>query len=80
MNSSKIPDPSELVEVFRALDPTLIQIAQDFLADADIECFVLHANASRLWGPIADMPARLLVFADDAAEASERLKELGFDR
>ncbi|HYB89771.1 MAG TPA: DUF2007 domain-containing protein [Candidatus Binataceae bacterium] len=79
MASDSARAPGELEEVFRTLDPILAQIAIDVLAQAGIDCFVFDANASRLWGSNALVPARLMVPAADATEARERLEEAGLE-
>jgi len=71
-------DPAGLVEIFAGIDPVQVRIAHDFLADAGIESFVFDDASSRMLGTTAAVPARLMVHADRAGEARERLKELGF--
>ncbi len=78
MASDRIPAPDDLEQVFASIDAHEVLMARDFLADGDIECFVFDADSSRLLGSTAAVTARLMVYADDAAEARERLKELGF--
>ncbi len=68
-------NPDKLVAVFDNIDPTLISIARDFLKDAGIESFV--SQASNLFGNSVLTPTRLMVWADEADDARERLKELG---
>jgi putative signal transducing protein len=67
-----------LREVFASLDPTRVKIASDLLEGGGIETFVFDAAASRMLGSTAAIQARLMVHADDASEALERLRELGF--
>jgi hypothetical protein len=67
------PDPDKLVTVFENIDPTPVEMARDYLKDAAIESFVFGAS-SVLGGSV---PTRLMVRADAAKEARERLTELG---
>ena len=71
--------PSDgLEEVFRSVDPIQVSIARDRLEGSGMECFVFDAAASRMLGSTTAVTARLMVHAEDADEARERLKELGF--
>jgi putative signal transducing protein len=67
-----------LEQVFSSVDATEIRIARDFLDEGGIETFIFDGEMSRILGSTAAIPARLMVYANDAAEARERLKELGF--
>jgi hypothetical protein len=71
-------DPAQLEEVFASIDPMQVQMARDFLAQGGLEAFVFDDESSRMLGTTAAVPARLMVHADSAAEARERLKDLGF--
>jgi hypothetical protein len=71
-------NPEELEEIFASIDPLQVRIARDFLTEAGIEAFVFDGESSRMLGTTAAVPARLMVHADRAGEARERLKELGF--
>ncbi len=71
-------DPDRLVEVFRSIDPMRVQMAYDLLDGSGIEAFIFDSDMSRMLGSTAAVPARLMVYASDAAEARERLKDLGF--
>jgi hypothetical protein len=68
----------ELREVFASFDPMQVQMARDFLDAGGIETFVFDGQASRMLGNTSAIATRLMVYADDASEALERLKELGF--
>jgi putative signal transducing protein len=65
-------------EVFVSVDPTRVKIASDLLESIGIETFVFDGAASRMLGGTAAIQARLMVHAEDAGEALERLRELGF--
>lgn len=73
------PDPDKLVEVFAHFDATVISIARDALESVQIDSFIFDENASRLgYGGGHYIPTRLMVYADDADEALECLRDLGF--
>jgi hypothetical protein len=78
MASDRIPAPDDLEQVFASVDAQEVMMARDMLAESGIECFVFDADASRMLGSTAAITARLMVYADDAAEARDQLKELGF--
>ncbi|HUY17885.1 MAG TPA: DUF2007 domain-containing protein [Candidatus Binataceae bacterium] len=71
-------NPEELDEIFASIDPMPVRMARDFLTEAGIEAFIFDGETSRMLGTTAAIPARLMVHADRAAEARQRLKELGF--
>ena len=71
-------DPNELTEVLASIEPAPIRIARDMLESSGIECFVFDEDSSRMLGSTAAIPSRLMVYAEDAVEARQRLKELGF--
>lgn len=70
----------ELVEVYTDGDLVSLQIARDRLQSVGIEAFIFGAETARILGLYggAAIPARLMVYADRAAEARDRLRELGF--
>jgi Putative prokaryotic signal transducing protein len=72
------PIPSGLEQVLVSMDPVQIQMARDLLRAGGIESFVFDGASSRMLGSTAALPARLMVHADDGAEARARLKDLGF--
>ena len=78
MVSDRIPGPDDLEQVFASVDAHEVLMARDYIADAGIECFVFDVDASRMLGSPAAVTARLMVYADDAAEARAQLRELGF--
>ncbi len=67
-----------LVKIFASPDSLQVSIARDFLTGAGIETFVFDDGSSRMLGSTAAVPTRLMVHADRADEARERLRELGF--
>jgi putative signal transducing protein len=72
------PDDQELVVVFTAIDPTQASIARDLLESSGIECLMSDSESSRMLGTTAAVPVRIKVKPEDADEARECLKELGF--
>jgi hypothetical protein len=73
------PSSDRLEEVFNSVDRMQVQMARDLLEGSGMTCFVFDADASRMLGSTAAITARLMVPAEDAAEARERIKELGFE-
>lgn len=71
-------DPDRLTEVFRSIDPMRVKMAHDLLDGSGIEVFIFDGDMSRMLGSTAAVPARLMVYASDAAEARDRLRDLGF--
>jgi Putative prokaryotic signal transducing protein len=78
MASDRIPGPDDLEQVFASVDAQEVLMARDLLTEGGIECFVFDVDASRMLGSTAAVTARLMVYADDAAEARDQLRELGF--
>jgi 5-formyltetrahydrofolate cyclo-ligase len=75
------PDPDKLVEVFAHFDPFVVSIARDALESVEIESFIFDENASRMgYGGGHYIPNRLMVYADEADEALECLRDLGFKK
>ncbi len=72
------PIPSDLEEVLVSMDSMQIQMARDLLEAGGIESFVFDGASSRMLGSTAAVPARLMVYAADGAEARARLRDLGF--
>ncbi len=70
-------NPADRLEaVFSDSDLVRLGIARDYLENAGLDAFIFDATFSQLYG--AAVPARLMVYADRAAEARDRLCELGF--
>jgi Putative prokaryotic signal transducing protein len=71
-------DESELIEIFASIDPTQMRMARDLLEGSGIECFVFDRENSRMLGSNPAFPIRMMVHRDVAADATQRLKDLGF--
>ena len=71
---------SSLVEIFAHTDRMQIQIAHDLLESSGLDAFIFDGQTGAILGQYggALIPARLMVYADCAAEARSRLKDLGF--
>jgi Putative prokaryotic signal transducing protein len=72
-------DPDRLTEVFSCIDPMRVKMAYDLLDGSGISAFIFDGDMSRMLGSTAAVPARLMVYASDLAEARERLRDLGFN-
>ncbi len=66
-----------MVELERTRDPVRAHALQAALKDAGIESFIFDQAAGGLW-PGA-IPVRLMVDAEDEAQAKRVLKELGWE-
>jgi hypothetical protein len=72
-------DPNKLVEVYANFDATVVSMARDALESVQIESFIFDENASRIgYGGGHYIPARVMVYAYQADEARDCLRELGF--
>jgi hypothetical protein len=71
-------DPDRLTEVFRSIDSMRVKMAYDLIAGGGLEVFIFDGDMSRMLGSTSAVPARLMVYASEAAEARARLKDLGF--
>ncbi|MBF6560637.1 MAG: DUF2007 domain-containing protein [Candidatus Binataceae bacterium] len=69
---------SSLVEIFAHTDRMQIQIAHDLLESSGVDSFIFDEQGGAILGQYGVIPARLMVYADCAAEARSRLKDLGF--
>jgi hypothetical protein len=65
--------------VAESTDPVRVSFLLALLRDAGIECIVLDAHISALEGGIGAFPRRLVVAADDLAQARRVLREAGED-
>ena len=63
--------------VAESTDPVRVSFLLALLRDAGIECIVLDAHISALEGGIGAFPRRLMVIADDLAQARRVLREAG---
>jgi len=77
-----MPDREQapLVTVLMSLDVMVLQIARDMLESVDIEAYIFDADTRRMLGLYGGqaISSCLMVYADRAVEARERLKELEF--
>ncbi len=64
-------------EILRTTDIVRLSWLTALLADAGIEAVVLDQHTSVLEGSIGAIPRRLMVAADDAAQALRILREAG---
>jgi Putative prokaryotic signal transducing protein len=69
---------SKLVLVFTNIDPVVVKLARDLLEAGGIETFIFDDQAAQMLGSTVAVNARLMVHAEAADEARDRLKELGF--
>lgn len=69
----------ELEQVFTSIDPVRVQMARDLLDAGGIEAFIFDGETSRMLGSTVAVASRLMVYADEAEEARERLQDLGFE-
>ena len=65
-----------MINLIVTTNPVTLSFAQAVLRDAEIECFVMDQNMSVL-EPGIMIPKRLMVLADDAAEARDVLSDAG---
>ncbi|MGR3712749.1 MAG: putative signal transducing protein [Shimia sp.] len=64
-------------ELLRSNDPTVIAFASALLRGEGIDCFEMDVNMSVLEGSIGILPRRLMVRADDMAEAEVVMQDNG---
>ena len=72
------PPQAGLELVFTNIDPVVVRMARDLLEAGGIETFIFDDQAAQMLGSTVAVKPRLMVHAEIAAEARERLKELGF--
>ncbi|HXZ88453.1 MAG TPA: DUF2007 domain-containing protein [Candidatus Binataceae bacterium] len=72
------PRNARLALVFTNIDPVVVRMARDLLEAGGIEAFIFDDQAAQMLGSTVAVKARLMVHAESADEARERLKELGF--
>ncbi|PZO78911.1 MAG: hypothetical protein DI629_10910 [Mesorhizobium amorphae] len=66
-----------MIELMRTNDPVVLSFAQSLLRDAGIECLVADQNMSIMEGSIGILARRVLVPADDEAQARRILTDAG---
>lgn len=66
-------------QLLRTTDPTQIVFAKALLSSQDIDCFEMDVHMSILDGSMGILPRRLMVLADDLAQAQRILRENGFE-
>ena len=66
-------------QLLRTTDPTQIVFAKALLSGQDIDCFEMDVHMSVLEGSMGILPRRLMVLADDLAQARRILTENGFE-
>lgn len=66
-----------MIELMRTNDPVVLSFAQSLLRDAGIECLVADQNMSIMEGSIGILARRVLVSADDEAQARRILTDAG---
>ena len=71
-------DESKFELVFTNVDPVVVRMARDLLEAGGIETFIFDDQAAQMLGSTVAIKARLMVHAEAATEARDRLKELGF--
>lgn len=70
--------PDDLEQVFASIDPTEVRMARDCVDQGGIESFIFDSASSRMLGTTVAVPSRLMVHAEDAGEARQRLRDMGF--
>jgi hypothetical protein len=71
-------ETATLETVYQSIDALRVQMACDFLRRGGIEAFIFDNESSRMLGSTSAVEARLMVHADQMAEARSQLQELGF--
>lgn len=71
-NLTKLAHTTDMKELLRTTDMTIIAFAQALLKGEDIDCFEMDVNMSVLEGGIGIFPRRLMVHPDNHA-AAERV-------
>lgn len=66
-------------ELLRSNDPTVIAFAKALLSGEGIETFELDVNMSALEGSIGILPRRLMVRAEDHAQAERAMRDNDVD-
>jgi hypothetical protein len=66
-----------MLELIRTNDVVLLSFSESLLKDAGLRCFIADAHMSILEGSAGFIQRRLLVDAEDGAEAADILSEAG---
>ncbi|MCV0395394.1 MAG: DUF2007 domain-containing protein [Rhizobiaceae bacterium] len=66
-----------MIELIRTNDAVLISFVEALLRDAGIGCFVADQNMSVIEGSLGILPRRILVDAEDEAQARRLLADAG---
>ena len=66
-----------MIEILRANDPVLISAVEALLAAAGLNAYVADSYVSAIEGSIGAFPRRVLVPADEAAQARRILTDAG---
>ncbi len=72
-NLTNLAHTTDMKELLRTTDMTVIAFAQALLRGEDIECFEMDVNMSVLEGGIGIFPRRLMVHPDSHARAERVL-------
>ena len=70
-------DSGPMIELIRTNDAVIISFVEALMRDAGIHCFVADTNMSILDGSIGILPRRVLIDADDLAQARRILTDAG---
>ena len=73
--SGDLPLHTDMKELLRSTDPTIIAFATALLQGEDIACFDLDVNMSVLEGGIGIFPRRLMVREDDLTAAQRVMRD-----
>jgi hypothetical protein len=74
-NLAELAHTTDMKELLRTTDMTVIAFAQALLEGEDIDCFEMDVNMSVLEGGIGIFPRRLMVHPDDHAAAERVLRD-----
>ena len=65
--------------IMKTVNPATLNFAEAVLKDAQIDYFILDANASIIEGSIGAIPRRLMVIDEDGAAAKRALSLAGLE-
>lgn len=68
-----------MIEILRTNDVVVISFVEALLRDAGITCFVADANMSIMEGSLGILQRRVMVDAEDAAEARKIFADAGIE-